>query len=709
MMTEICLSSHHMQAVNELSPCRILKRKNLFPTDSPQSHGLGFISSLTPSPEVYSPPLTSPNWSDLSENDIRQSLALTELKFDDILCGTDKHIKPLSTITDYSIEKESEFKDVLNGLVSPVNISVCSEFKEKKTPIGISTFPNNTKISKNCKSIKNSQVEPPVIKPVNFYGPVHSQSAHNHDIYSQYNKGICPLTQQSKVKTKLFLDDRSVNEKRERSHSNDNSKRYSKRKKDIFTGVHHRIFKPKPKPKKEVPRHSQPLRSKIKNEFDFSRTPYVLHKRYKTGWEYPKIIRKPERVEAENSGKKRKFFKTTLKESPVFSLSNSPREQPKKKRKLFDFTSDFGNNVTKFNSTDPPLSASDMLDLIEEGVNEKEIDMEQRHVEDLISQLEDDKSQAGINRQEIRELLDSFQEIEDSEEDEENKRPILSVANLTASTATLTMNSSDQSLEGSDKNGKEMSDQLFPIFNHNYKSNAVLADVTNKVRPHKKNMWRPMGNDQYQIDAGQKKFGEKQCSECGLLYQQGDPDDEIQHSVYHSNFQTLRFVGWKNENIVGYYGADKVIVVKWDDPKVWHVKCASILAIVDKELGIMSESSVISSNMKVFMYISEKQVVGCLVGMTLSRAYKLYESTTDMTTCSEESYPVKCGICRLWTHPAYRRQGIASKLVDTLRRNFVYGYILSRDDIAFSVPTPDGKSFVTKYVGKNDFFVFTGY
>ena len=43
------------------------------------------------------------------------------------------------------------------------------------------------------------------------------------------------------------------------------------------------------------------------------------------------------------------------------------------------------------------------------------------------------------------------------------------------------------------------------------------------------------------IDAGQKKFGEKQCTECGLLYQQGDPDDEIQHNAYHTNYQTLRF------------------------------------------------------------------------------------------------------------------------------------------------------------------------
>lgn len=37
--------------------------------------------------------------------------------------------------------------------------------------------------------------------------------------------------------------------------------------------------------------------------------------------------------------------------------------------------------------------------------------------------------------------------------------------------------------------------------------------------PEKKKKFIKTGIDQYQIDAGQKKFGATQCSECGVIYQ----------------------------------------------------------------------------------------------------------------------------------------------------------------------------------------------
>lgn len=63
--------------------------------------------------------------------------------------------------------------------------------------------------------------------------------------------------------------------------------------------------------------------------------------------------------------------------------------------------------------------------------------------------------------------------------------------------------------------------------------------MTNKKHSKEKNLWKLISEDQMQIDAGQKLFGATQCSECGLVYQIGEPDDEIQHNLYHSNHQTL--------------------------------------------------------------------------------------------------------------------------------------------------------------------------
>lgn len=47
--------------------------------------------------------------------------------------------------------------------------------------------------------------------------------------------------------------------------------------------------------------------------------------------------------------------------------------------------------------------------------------------------------------------------------------------------------------------------------------------------------------NQYQIDAGQKKFGATTCTECGVVYQLGDPEDENAHLNYHNNVKSLKF------------------------------------------------------------------------------------------------------------------------------------------------------------------------
>lgn len=49
---------------------------------------------------------------------------------------------------------------------------------------------------------------------------------------------------------------------------------------------------------------------------------------------------------------------------------------------------------------------------------------------------------------------------------------------------------------------------------------------------------------------------------------------------------------------------------------------------------------------------------------------------------------------------------INSLFVILRRNNFVYGSYLSKDEIAFSDPTPDGKLFATHYFGTSQFLVY---
>nr|CAD7433492.1 unnamed protein product [Timema monikensis] len=253
---------------------------------------------------------------------------------------------------------------------------------------------------------------------------------------------------------------------------------------------------------------------------------------------------------------------------------------------------------------------------------------------------------------------------------------------------------------------KENCEKYYPLFNSPARQEKRLTDLTNKKTPRSsKRLWWPLGNDQYQIDAGQKKFGATQCSDCGIVYQQGDPDDEMSHLNFHNSSKSLKFAGWKQERVVGEYGNGRVVLITPNDSKVWCKKAADVVGVADKDLGY-AESGLNISNSKVYLYIEDRQVVGCLVAEHVTEAHRLL-SSAGLDTCSEEMYPVKCGISRIWTLINCRRRGIATRLVNCMRGNFIYGYILSSCEFAFSVPTVSGKEFASKYMGTPHFLVYT--
>lgn len=61
-------------------------------------------------------------------------------------------------------------------------------------------------------------------------------------------------------------------------------------------------------------------------------------------------------------------------------------------------------------------------------------------------------------------------------------------------------------------------------------------------------------------------------------------------------------------------------------------------------------------------------MIGCLVVELISQAYRNLETENeDMVIVSEESYPVKIGVNRIWTKWDCRKYGIATKLLDAFR------------------------------------------
>ncbi|XP_042570605.1 N-acetyltransferase ESCO1-like isoform X1 [Cyprinus carpio] len=223
-------------------------------------------------------------------------------------------------------------------------------------------------------------------------------------------------------------------------------------------------------------------------------------------------------------------------------------------------------------------------------------------------------------------------------------------------------------------------------------------------------------------DAGQKAFGAVTCNVCGMLYSPTSPEDESQHLLFHNQFiSAVRYVGWKKERILGEYPDGKIILVLPDDPKYALKKVEEIREMVDNDLGFQQVETKVPSQTKTFLFISnDRKVAGCLIAEHIQEGYRVIEESVlegsegekvmyerqRAWCCSTVPEPALCGISRIWVFSMMRRRGIASRMIECLRNNFIYGSHLSKDEIAFSDPTPDGKLFATHYCGTSQFLVY---
>nr|XP_040016652.1 N-acetyltransferase ESCO2 [Gasterosteus aculeatus aculeatus] len=229
-------------------------------------------------------------------------------------------------------------------------------------------------------------------------------------------------------------------------------------------------------------------------------------------------------------------------------------------------------------------------------------------------------------------------------------------------------------------------------------------------------------DDQLIIDAGQKQFGATTCSSCGMVYSADNPEDHFQHTQFHQRFlDSIKFVGWKKERVVAEFWDGKILLVMPDDPKYAIKKAEDVRRVADSELGFQQVTLSRPTQAKTYLFINtERMVVGCLVAESIRQAHRVLEQPNqpkDMTKddfmerhrawcCDTTPEQALCGISRIWVFSLARRQGVATRMLDTVRSTFMYGSHLTKEEIAFSDPTPDGKLFATKYTNTPTFLVY---
>ncbi|KAJ8270690.1 hypothetical protein GJAV_G00118090 [Gymnothorax javanicus] len=304
----------------------------------------------------------------------------------------------------------------------------------------------------------------------------------------------------------------------------------------------------------------------------------------------------------------------------------------------------------------------------------------------------------------------------------------------------------DYSIQGSDtvfdisdipssgvKRGPEESPSVYPIFgSKRHQKKRSLASPMKCSTPSGRPVSAPrsarrkeqerLAPDQLIIDAGQKQFGATTCASCGMIYSAESPEDHFQHTQFHQRFMdSMKFVGWKKERVVAEYWDGKIILVLPEDPKYALKKAEEVRKLADNELGFQQVSLSCPNKAKTYLFVnSDKMIVGCLITEHIRQAFRVLEQpeqTKDMTRadfmdhhrawcCSTFPETAVCGISRIWVFSLVRRQGIATRLVDTARNTFMYGSHLTKKEIAFSDPTPDGKLFATKYCETPAFLVY---
>ncbi|KAI9984605.1 hypothetical protein PInf_005965 [Phytophthora infestans] len=219
---------------------------------------------------------------------------------------------------------------------------------------------------------------------------------------------------------------------------------------------------------------------------------------------------------------------------------------------------------------------------------------------------------------------------------------------------------------------------------------------------------KALPSTQSYIDVGQRSFGKLvTCSKCGLLYTAGEEEDEKEHQKFCKRMKRgVTFSKWKKERIRG------------EDPSSHVKKLLEIKEVLDDALGFVEEKVFLQR--PTFVYIQDRQVVGCINTERISEAFTLDKTASNLVTKDDEnsvasegavtasidSRSAVVGICQLWVHPSFRRKNIATRMVDVVREKSIYGMHVAKDQIAFAQPTRNGLQFAQKYMEPAEVLIY---
>ncbi|ENI03576.1 hypothetical protein COCC4DRAFT_73271 [Bipolaris maydis ATCC 48331] len=243
----------------------------------------------------------------------------------------------------------------------------------------------------------------------------------------------------------------------------------------------------------------------------------------------------------------------------------------------------------------------------------------------------------------------------------------------------------------------------------------------------------------------------KTCKTCGMQYIPSNLEDAALHKKFHAiNFGGMDFtkaliqrlkkneiwngsdgsfiavVGRKDALLLRRRASDVLKIVNTElaavsisDEELWSQKCQPVNTdtVIGETVSTEAEKpatdklkSALVDRFKVYLYIRGSKCVGACLAERIWEAFqalgpdaaseqscKLPDTTQSSSiSISNESDPAILGISRIWTSNQHRKKGIATRLLDCARANFLYGMRIEKAKVAFSQPTESGGNLARK-------------
>eukprot|EP00055_Hartaetosiga_balthica_P005562 m.16508 g.16508 ORF g.16508 m.16508 type:complete len:326 (-) comp4629_c0_seq2:475-1452(-) len=219
-------------------------------------------------------------------------------------------------------------------------------------------------------------------------------------------------------------------------------------------------------------------------------------------------------------------------------------------------------------------------------------------------------------------------------------------------------------------------------------------------------------------------FGQKstitQCKECGMAYHVGMKVDEETHKKFHKvrNQDTQLGITCNTnfhaemEKLKLAHCAHQDTLRRWilqlgtfdTTSSYWKEKLKRVFRVMELSLGLC-EGSIFTNYSKIILCVTSdiKESKGKIIGCILVTC--AVPATPQIEGSSQQSF-AKLGVSFVWVAEKERRKRVATTLLDKARTTILVDEEVLVSDVAFSIPSEEGKSFAKMYTGKEDFLTF---